>query len=73
MDYLPSILPANHWINSSGLIVRATEETNGTSYQCVFTVFLAALDAFLSPASNGLAFLTVNQSNGEMEVYLCAI
>ena len=66
VDHLPSNLPANHWINSSGLIVRATEETNGTSYQCVFTVFLAASNAFLSPASIGLAYLTVNQSNGEI-------
>ena len=30
-----SNLPVGHWVNSSGLVVQARQELNGSRYQCV--------------------------------------
>ena len=70
VEYLPSELPPNHWINSSGLIVRASKEINRTSYECSFNIFLKHSNGvvIVFQTSMQLAYLTVIQSSGEITI-----
>ena len=76
VTYLPSNLPADHWVNSSGLVVRAQVENNRTSFQCQFNIFLSSINGFVTINSSPLAYLTVTRPTGVWpdgnQYYVCS-